>query len=189
MKHTATTLGGFVFLLSLGLIPNPLVGMPSAARADALNAKPGAWEMTFTTQSSGMLVPPDVLAAMPPEQRAKVEQSMQARAGKPRTHSVKTCITKEDLDQHRIIKESDDDEPGCHTTVLSKSAGKLVLERTVPARHLGRPNPAHPGARHPSPSQAPPASPLRAFGGSSSRPHPGRRGNGPMRLLDQEYGG
>lgn len=135
MKHTATTLGGFVFLLSLGLIPNPLVGMPSAARADALNAKPGAWEMTFTTQSSGMLVPPDVLAAMPPEQRAKVEQSMQARAGKPRTHSVKTCLTKEDLDQHRIIKESDDDEPGCHTTVLSKSAGKLVLERTCPPPH------------------------------------------------------
>ena len=132
MKHTATTLGGFVFLLSLGLIPNPRRCMPSAARADALNAKPGAWEMTFTTQSSGMLVPPDALAAMPPEQRAKVEQSMQARAGKPRTHSVKT-ITKEDLDQHRIIKESDDDEPGCHTTVLSKSAANWCSN--APVRH------------------------------------------------------
>lgn len=99
MTHLTTTLGGFAFLLTLGLIPNPiLIGAPPAARADSLKAKPGAWEMTFTTQSSGMLVPPDVLAAMPPEQRAKVEQSMQARAGKPTIHSVKTCITKEDLD-------------------------------------------------------------------------------------------
>ena len=134
MKLMTTTLGGFVFLLSLGLIPNPAgIGTPPAARADTLNAKPGAWEMTFTTQSSGMLVPPDVLAKMPPEQRAKVEQSMQARSGKPKTHSVKTCLTKEDLDQNRIIKESDDDEPGCKTSVVSKSSAKLVLERTCPA--------------------------------------------------------
>lgn len=136
MKHLTTTFGGFVFLLTLGLIPNPTeIGAPPLALADTLNAKPGAWEMTFTSQSSGSLVPADVLAKMPPEQRARVEQSMQARAGKPRIHSVKSCVTKEDLDQDRIIKDSDDDEPGCKTSVVSKSAAKLVLTRTCPSPH------------------------------------------------------
>ncbi|HQR13218.1 MAG TPA: DUF3617 domain-containing protein [Nitrospira sp.] len=127
--------GRFVYLLALGLLSNPLFPWPtSEAQADSFNAKPGAWEMTFTTQSSGMLIPPDVLAAMPPEQRAKVEQSMQRRSGKPKTHTVKTCLTKEDLDQHRIIKE-DDDEPGCKTTVVTKSSAKLVFERACPPPH------------------------------------------------------
>lgn len=133
-KRMTPTLGRFVYLVACGLLSNPVLLWPtSGARAESFNAKPGTWEMTFTTQSSGMLVPPDVLAKMPPEQRAKVEQSMQARSGKPKTHSVKTCLTKEDLDQNRIIKESDDDEPGCKTSVVSKSSAKLVLERTCPA--------------------------------------------------------
>ncbi|MBS0170218.1 MAG: DUF3617 domain-containing protein [Nitrospira sp.] len=136
MTRMTPPLGRFVYLLGLGLLSNPLFLWPtSAAQAESFNAKPGAWEMTFTTQSSGSLIPPDALAKMPPEQRARVEQSMQARAGKPRIHSVKSCVTKEDLDQDRIIKDSDDDEPGCKTSVVSKSAAKLVLERTCPPPH------------------------------------------------------
>ncbi len=137
MKRMTLTLGRFVYLLALGLLSNPILLWPiSRAQAESFTAKPGAWEMTFTTQSSGMLIPPDALANMPPEQRAKVEQSMQARSGKPKTHSVKTCLTKEDLDQNRIIKESEDDEePGCKTAVVSKSSAKLVLERTCPPPH------------------------------------------------------
>lgn len=137
MNSMTSTLGRCVYLLALGLLSNPaLLWLTPEAQAESFNAKPGAWEMTFTTQSSGTLIPPDVLAAMPPEQRAKVEQSMQARSGKPKTHTVKTCLTKEDLDQHRIIKENEDgNEPGCKTTVVSKSSTKLVLERTCPSPH------------------------------------------------------
>lgn len=136
MTRLTPTPGRVVYLLALGLLSTPPFLWPtSEAQADSFNAKPGAWEMTFTTQSSGMLIPPDALAAMPPEQRAKIEQSMQARSGKSKTHTVKTCLTKEDLNQHRIIKESEDDEPGCKTDVISKSATKLVLERICPSPH------------------------------------------------------
>ena len=56
----------WLFIGTLGLIPNSfLPGMKSDARADSFNAKPGAWEMTHSGLSSGMLVPPDVLPRCP----------------------------------------------------------------------------------------------------------------------------
>lgn len=89
--------------------------------------------MTYTGLSSGMIMPPEVLAKMPPEQRARIEQSMQARSANPSTHATKSGITKEDLDQNRIIKEEEEDEPGCTTKVLSKSSSKMLLERSCPS--------------------------------------------------------
>ena len=136
MNSTTSTLGRFTFALVLGLMASTILpGMAPETQADSFNAKPGAWEMTFTGVPTGMMIPPDALAKMPPEQRARLEQSMQARSGKANTHVHKSCITKEDLDQNRIIKEEDEDEPGCTTTVVSKSSSKLVLERSCPAPH------------------------------------------------------
>ncbi len=122
MSRTTSTLGRFAFLSALGLLPSPFLPWPtSEAQAESFNAKPGAWEMTYTGLSTGTLIPPDVLAKMPPEQRARIEQSMQASSDKPSTHATKSCITKEDLDQNRIIKEEEDEnEPGCATKVVSK---------------------------------------------------------------------
>lgn len=92
--------------------------------------------MTNTGLSTGTMIPPDVLAKMPPEQRARIEQSMPALSGKPGTHATKSCITKEDLDQNRIIKEEEEeDESGCATKVVSKSSSKMVLERSCPPPH------------------------------------------------------
>lgn len=90
--------------------------------------------MSLTTLTSGSLIPPDLLAKMPPEQRAKIEQSMQARSGKPMTHASEECVTQEDLDQDRMIKEENEKNgPQCMTKVISKSSSKLVIERTCPA--------------------------------------------------------
>ena len=135
MTHLKSTLARFVCLLALGLLTNlPLLWPTPKAQAESFNAKPGAWEMTFSGLSTGTMIPPDVLAKMPPEQRARIEQSMQARSGKPGSRSTKSCITKEDLDQNRIIKEEEDeDEPGCATKVVSKSPRKMVLERSCPS--------------------------------------------------------
>lgn len=136
MTRITLALSCLVILIVLGLIPNPIIpGMAPCALADSFNAKPGAWEMTHTTLTTGLLIPPDVLAKMPPEQRARLEQSMQARAGKPTTHVSKECVTQEDLDQNRMIKEEHHDEDGvqCTTKVVSKSSSKLVIERTCPA--------------------------------------------------------
>jgi len=135
MTRMVWALSSSVILTVVGLIPHPIIpGMASPALADSFNAKPGAWEMTLTTLTAGMLIPPDVLAKMPPDQRAKLEQSMQARSGKPTTHVSMECVTQNDLDQNRMIKEENEkDGLQCTTKVISKSSSKLVIERTCPA--------------------------------------------------------
>src|SRR5215475_7640365 len=93
-------------------------------------------EMTHTSVITGTLIPPDVLAKMPPERRAKLEQAMQARSGQPKIRTTKSCITQRDLDQNRLIKEeSEGEEPQCTTKVLSKSPSRLVMERACLAPH------------------------------------------------------
>ncbi|MBH0203452.1 MAG: DUF3617 domain-containing protein [Nitrospira sp.] len=126
---------GITLAAGLALVIPELV--PSA-QADSFNAKLSAWELTTTSTSSGTLVPPDVLAKMKPETRAQLEATMKSRAGKPQTHSTRECLTKEDLDQKRLIKEEEEsDEEGapCTTKVLTKSSSRLVLDRTCPPPH------------------------------------------------------
>ncbi len=68
---------------------------------------------------------------MPPEQRAKVEEGMKARAGRPLTITQKTCITQENLDQDRILRALKA-ENQCTRQVVSRTATQLVLEQTCP---------------------------------------------------------
>ncbi|HSL04872.1 MAG TPA: DUF3617 domain-containing protein [Nitrospiraceae bacterium] len=135
MTRMAWVLSSSVILTVVGLTPDLIItGMATPALADSFNAKPGAWEINLTTLTTGMLIPPEVLAKMPPDQRAKIEQSMQTRSGKPMTHASKECVTQDDLDQNRMIKEeNEEDGPQCTTKVISKSSSKLVIERTCPA--------------------------------------------------------
>src|ERR1019366_7145535 len=114
------------------------VAMPLYSLADSFNAKAGAWEMTTTTLTEGIPFFADSLAKMPPEQRAKIEKAMQARAGKPITHVTKSCVTKKDLDQDRVIKS--DDEGKCKKKIISKSANKIVFEQTCTAPHASTSN-------------------------------------------------
>jgi len=114
------------------------VATPFCAYADSLNAKPGAWEMTTTTLTTGMPAPAEEMAKMPPEQRAKMEKAMQARAGKPSTRVKKSCITKKDLDQDRVIKS--EDEGQCKKKIISKSSTKIVFEQTCGAPHASTSN-------------------------------------------------
>jgi len=104
------------------------VAMPLCALADSFNAKPGAWEITTTTLMQGKMIPPEALANMPPAQRARIEKSMQAREGKPSTHVKKSCVTKTDLDQDRVLKS--DKEEHCKKQIISKSSSKIVYEQT-----------------------------------------------------------
>jgi hypothetical protein len=107
---------------------------PVAAHAESFNARPGAWEMTTTTLMTGMPIPADQLAKMPPEQRAKMEAAMKARSGQPRTHTYKHCVTQKDLDRNRLTKP-DDGEDKCTKKVVSQSASKIVIEQSCPAPH------------------------------------------------------
>ena len=123
MARRAWILSGAVILTVVGLIPNSFIPrMTSFALADSLNVRPGTWDISITTQTGGSLIPPNLLAKMPPEQRAKIEQSMQARSGKPMTHSSKECVTQEDLDQDRMLKEQQEQDPAKFMWT-SKAAG------------------------------------------------------------------
>ena len=108
-----------------------LVATPLYAFADSINVKVGAWEMTATTLMTGITVPAEALASVPPDQRAKMEEALQAYAGKPNVHVAKTCVTKEDLDQDRLLKL--DEENQCKRNIISKSASKIVFEQTCEA--------------------------------------------------------
>jgi hypothetical protein len=109
---------------------------PLLSFAAALNTKTGAWEMTTTTVRTGSMIPADVLAKMPPEQRAKMEATMKAREGQNKTRVRQHCVKQADLDQNRML-ESDDDAK-CSRKIISSSSSKLVLERHCPAPHASK---------------------------------------------------
>ena len=90
--------------------------LPIAAWADKLNLKPGLWESTSTTEVAGMQMPampnmpPEMIAKMPPEQRARIEAMMKNR-GPGNSIVSKSCITEKDL--QRGLRPEDDKEQHC----------------------------------------------------------------------------
>jgi len=66
-----------------------------------LNVKPGLWETTTTYKRSGAPpIPSDALARLTPEQRARLEQRMNANSGgSTNTVTEKHCVTKEDVEK------------------------------------------------------------------------------------------
>ena len=90
-----------------------------------LNIKTGLWEVTMTSEVSGRPpIPPDVLARMTPEQRAKFEAAMKARASQgsqPKTHT--NCITKEKLNKDPFSEER----KSCTRTVLASTGSRMDI--------------------------------------------------------------
>lgn len=91
-----------------------------------LNVKEGLWEMTVTHSMTGMpampAIPPDTLAQMPPEQRARIEAMMKGGAS---TDVHKQCITKEKLEKQSAFS---DDRKECTRTVLNSTGSKLEMK-------------------------------------------------------------
>lgn len=94
----------------------------AADNVQPLDVKLGLWESTTTTEHSGVPpIPPEVLARLSPEQRAKVEERAKASAG-PKAITRKSCVKKEDLDKALAFGN---DDKNCHRTVVSSSSSKL----------------------------------------------------------------
>ena len=92
----------------------------SAAMADKINVKTGLWEMTTATEMNGAaakmpVIPPDVLAKMPPEQRARMEQMMKNSPGAGE-HKRQFCVTEKDLE--RGFEPQQDQYRSCKRTSL-----------------------------------------------------------------------
>lgn len=92
-----------------------------------LNIKEGLWEMTVTHSMTGMpAIPPETLARMPPEQRARAEAAMK---GGTTADVHKECVTKEKLEKQMAFdenrKDKDDD---CIRTIVNATGSKLEMK-------------------------------------------------------------
>jgi Protein of unknown function (DUF3617) len=95
----------------------------AADKITPLNVKEGLWEMTVTHSMTGMpAIPPDTLAKMTPEQRARMEAMMKGGA---KTDVRKECITKEKLEKQSAFS---DDRKECTRTVLNSTSSKLEMK-------------------------------------------------------------
>jgi outer membrane PBP1 activator LpoA protein len=90
-----------------------------------LDVKLGLWETTWTGQTQGQLpIPADAMANLTPEQRARIEEAMKARAAKgPMSGTNKSCITKDKLNKDAFAERKE-----CTHSVVSSSSHKLVIK-------------------------------------------------------------
>jgi hypothetical protein len=90
------------------------------AKVQPLNVKPGLWESTRTINRAGQMpIPAEMLNRLSPEQRARMEERMNAKSGThTSTTTEKHCVTKEDLEKERLkLAEAKE----CTTTVLNST--------------------------------------------------------------------
>jgi hypothetical protein len=102
------------------------VALAAADKITMLDIKEGLWEMTTTHSMTGMPamanIPPETLAKMPPEQRARIEGMMK---GTPTTDVRKECITKEKLEKNSAFSNN---RGNCTRTIVSSTGRKLELK-------------------------------------------------------------
>lgn len=113
----------------------------TAARAETPPPiKPGLWEITQDSQQLNGQAMPDVssqmaqaMKDMPPQMRKQMEAQMKSRgvqmgAGPGGKTSVRTCLTKEMLDQNRWQKN----EANCKSDIVSRSGSTWKWKVTCP---------------------------------------------------------
>jgi hypothetical protein len=120
--------------LAFGLMLAVCTGSALAADNMKLNVKPGLWETTMKMDMSGMppmpAIPPERLAQMPPEQRARLEAMMKGGDLPGKQHTSRSCVTADDLKNGPAFdKESGAD---CKRTIVNNSASdwEMVQECT-----------------------------------------------------------
>jgi hypothetical protein len=88
-----------------------------------MRLKLGLWEMTATPHMTGQVpIPDDKLAALPPEQRARLENAIRQSTSRP--HVARTCITAEKLQKGFDVDRHDG---SCKRKVLSNSASAMAV--------------------------------------------------------------
>ena len=114
--------------------------VPAAAQAPAIDVKIGLWEMSSTRSSSGMpqmpaapQIPPEVLAQMPPAQRAQIESAMKAARGQAGGQRVQqVCVTREAL--RRGLAFGTESRPSCRHTIRTHSRTTWDMQQTCSER-------------------------------------------------------
>lgn len=109
--------------ISVAVICMCAVVVLAQEKLQPLNVKLGLWETTWTRTTSGeMPIPDELLSRLTPEQRAKMEERMKARAAQStKTTTNKECLTKEKLDKELAFG---DDRKECTRTVVTSTSSK-----------------------------------------------------------------
>jgi hypothetical protein len=97
--------------------------MRAADDLTPLDLKPGLWETTTVSERSGAgmpSLPPDKLAQLPPEQRARIEAMT---ASKPTTTTTQSCRVDKDLRPF-----TDDRGRSCKQTVVTSTSTKQEMK-------------------------------------------------------------
>jgi hypothetical protein len=92
----------------------------AAEKFQPLDAKLGLWEITSKHEMTGTPpIPPDVLAKMSPEQRARVEAIFKQKAAQGATPQTRqTCLTQDKLDKAPF----NEDRKSCQRTIISSTS-------------------------------------------------------------------
>ncbi len=104
------------FTLSVLLLLAPLA-CRAADDITPLAVKPGLWESTVTMQSGMPAIPPEALAQLSPEQRARIEAQMNT------PHTSQACYTSDSF--KKPLEFGDRPNSTCKRSVTSSSAGAL----------------------------------------------------------------
>jgi Protein of unknown function (DUF3617) len=110
----------------LALIALCSLTLRAADNITPLKVKEGLWEVTVTHSMTGMPsapnIPPETLAKMPPDQRARLEAMMK---GTPSTDVRKDCVTKEKLAKNAAFSANRGE---CTHTVISSTSSRLEMK-------------------------------------------------------------
>ena len=114
-----------LFAAAIGLALLALFALQ--AQAAPFGATPGLWEVTTTGTASGVPpIPPEALARLSPEEKAKflaAMQAMMAQQNKP--HVAKSCLTAEQLQRGPTFAGRRD--KSCKETVAKSTASDIEV--------------------------------------------------------------
>jgi hypothetical protein len=121
-------LTGAVITLSLAL--------SAADKTQPLNLKLGLWQMTYTMdRGNAVSIPPELLAKLTPEQRARTEARLKARAAQgPHIDTKRFCLTEEKLNK-AIFEENN---KSCQRTIIASTSKVLQFKQECAAADAKR---------------------------------------------------
>jgi hypothetical protein len=126
-------------LPALALTGIGLLSIALRANAQALNVRLGLWEVTSTSQPTG--VPTVDLSQVPPEFRARAEAALKAQAeqsAKAATRTQRVFVKKENLEKDPL--QNANMGPSCTRTTIAHtcSLGEFTIECSAPQKVNGR---------------------------------------------------
>jgi len=112
--------------IGIGIVVS--LALSAADKTQPLNLRLGLWQMTYTSDRSGTVsIPPELLAKLSPEQRARTEARLKARAAQgPRTDAKRFCLTEAKLNK-AVFDENDN--KSCQRTIVASNSKVLQFRQ------------------------------------------------------------